>query len=144
MMLVKQISVFVENQKGKLVEITQTLNDCGIDIHAISIADTTDFGILRLIVNQPDKAYQAIKEAGYTVSETEVMAVELEDEPGALHNILNLLSIHEISIEYLYSFIKEPSEKALILLRVEEPNKAIDILTENNVRVLSQKEVYGI
>ena len=138
-MLVQQISVFVENKKGRLVGVTEVLAENDIDICAISIADTTNFGILRMIVDAPDLAVEKLKEGGYTVSTTEVIAVEIVDQPGGLNEILKILRDHDISIEYLYSFVRRPAENALILFRVEDTDKALEILRKSGAKVVSQE-----
>ena len=143
-MLVKQISVFVENKQGRLVDIIEELSDMEINIGAVSIADTTDFGILRLIVNKPDAAYSGLKEAGYTVSMTEVIAVEMEDIPGGLYDVLKVLQACQVSIEYLYSFMRRTDLKAIIICRVENPGDAIQALQDAGKRVLTQDEVYSM
>lgn len=144
-MLVKQVSVFLENKSGRIFEVADTLGKNGIDISALSIADTTDFGIMRLIVNQPEKAIEALKNDGFTVSSTEVIAVEVPDQPGGLAKALKVLNDSQISIEYLYAFASRLSkEGALVMFRVEDPNKAIEALQKNDIHVLSGQEVYSL
>jgi len=143
-MLVKQISVFLENKKGRLALLTKVLGDNDIDITALSIADTTNFGILRAIVNKPEEAVCVIREAGFTVNTTEVLAVQVPDCPGGLAGVLAILEKADISIEYLYSFVRTPCENALILFRVEEPENAIQVLRDEHIRILSQEEVYSL
>ena len=143
-MLVKQISVFLENKSGRLAEVTKILGSNDIDISALSIADTTDFGILRLIVNKPEKAEQVLKENGFTVSCTEVIAIAVLDEPGGLAAALSVLEKASIGIEYMYAFVGKSTNEALVILRVEEPEKAVEILTQNNVKVLPSNVVYDL
>lgn len=143
-MLVQQISVFVENKKGRLAGITDALAKNNVDICAISIADTTNFGILRMIVDAPELAVETLKEAGYTVNTTQVIAVEIVDRPGGLNEILMVLRDNDISIEYLYSFVKRPAENALILFRVEETDRALDVLDKAGVKIVSQESIYKI
>lgn len=140
-MLVRQISVFVENKKGKLAEVTDVLARNNIDISALSIADTTNFGILRMIVDDPDRTVDVIRKAGFTVRTTEVLAVEVLDSPGGLHHVLKIFDRSDISIEYLYSFVRRTPEKALILFKVEKPEKALEVLRDNGVNVLTQEEI---
>jgi hypothetical protein len=140
-MLAKQISVFVENKKGRLANITQLLADYNIDISAISIADTAHFGILRMIVDSPDKAFEIIHNAGYTVHTTEVIAVEVPDHPGGLNSVLVLLDQENISVEYLYSFLRTLANSALILFKVEEAQNAMDVLMRHGIKVLTQEEI---
>lgn len=143
-MLVKQISVFIENKSGRLSEITKFLGDNQIDISALSIADTTDFGILRLIVNDPETAEKLLKENGYTVSCTNVIAIGIEDKPGGLAVALEILNNESIGIEYMYAFVGKTTYGALVILRVEDPDKAIDALTKNDIKVLASNEVYKL
>ncbi|MBM7581516.1 hypothetical protein JOD02_000339 [Caldicoprobacter guelmensis] len=139
-----QISVFLENKKGKLAEVTKVLAEHNIDMCAISIADTTNFGILRIIVDNPEKALEVLREAGYTVNTTEVLAVEVPDRPGGLHRVLEILSKGDISVEYLYSFVRRPAERALILFKVDDLKTAKEILKKENVSVLTVDDVNGL
>lgn len=143
-MLVKQISVFLENKSGRLAEVTKLLASNNIDISALSIADTTDFGILRLIVNQPEKAEIVLKENGLTVSATNVIAIAVADEPGGLSIALDILDGESIGIEYMYAFVGKASGKALVILRMENPDRAIKALSSKGVEVLSSSAVYGL
>ncbi len=140
----RQISVFLENKKGKLAEVTGVLAENNIDMWAISIADTTNFGILRIIVDDPEKAVEVLKDAGYPVNTTEVLAVEVSDRPGGLHQVLNILSNEDISIEYLYSFVRRPEEMALILFKVDRLNDATDILKRAGINVITNDQVYDL
>ena len=143
-MRVKQISVFLENKSGRLAKVTEILGEKGINIRALSIADTSDFGILRLIVNKPDDAYQILKNGGFTVSTTDVIAVEVEDKPGGLGNVLRILDDKGINIEYLYAFLEKSSQDALVVFRVEQVDEAIVVLGAAGINVLKGDEVYGI
>lgn len=143
-MLVKQISVFLENKSGRLAEVTRTLAESNIDISALSIADTTDFGILRLIVNDPEKAESILNENGFTVSSTNVIAVGVPDEPGGLASALDILDKEGIGIEYLYAFVGKEEKAALVIFRVEDPDKATKVLTDKGIKVLSSEEVYNL
>jgi len=143
-MFVEQISIFLENKSGRLAEVTRILGDNDIDISALSIADTTDFGILRLIVNNPEKALSILKENGFTVSSTSVIAIGVEDKPGGLSKALEILGRNEIGIEYMYAFVSKSENEALVLLKVTDPTRAVEVLQKNNVRVLSAKQVYKL
>lgn len=143
-MKVKQISVFLENKCGRLAAVTRTLAEAGINIRALSIADTSDFGILRLIVDKPDLAFDVLKENSFTVSTTEVIAVEMPDQPGALAAVLEILDKGGVNMEYLYAFVGQSSSKALNIFRVERIDAAIDVLTKNGVKLLSGEEVYSL
>lgn len=142
--MIKQISVFVENKKGRLAKITEVLGEAGIDLIALSIADTTNFGIMRCIVNDPDKAIQLLKQNGFTASTTEVFVVEVTDKPSGLADVLKVLDQADISVEYLYSFVRTPNENALILFRVEDIENAVVQLKDSGVKLLEAKDVYQI
>ncbi len=142
-MLVKQISVFLENKEGRIARVTKVLSDEQINIRALSIADTTEFGILRIIVDDPIKAKATLKENGFTVTTTEVIAIAIDDQPGGLAHALDILHSNKISVEYLYAFISKASEKANVILRVEDCEKAIDCLQEKDFTVLTASEVYN-
>lgn len=143
-MFVKQISVFLENKSGRLAEVTKLLGDNDIDISALSIADTTDFGILRLIVNKPDLALSILKENGFTVSGTEVIGIAVEDKPGGLAKVLDILYRYGIGIEYMYAFVGKLSNQALVILKLDRVEDAINVLKDNNIRILSSAEVYSL
>ena len=140
-MYVKQISVFIENSKGKLGEFTDLLAKNNIDLISMSIADTTSFGILRGIVIDYARAVEVIEKAGYTACLTDVLAVEVPDHPGGLSNVLKMLSDEGIAIEYLYSFMRSRGNAALIVFRVEKIDLAYQILTAHQVKVLSQEDL---
>ncbi|MEA5003718.1 MAG: ACT domain-containing protein [Christensenella sp.] len=143
-MLIRQISVFVENRKGRLYSLAKTLADNGIDLKALSISDTSEFGILRSIVNDPKKALQVVKDAGFTASVTEVLGIEVEDEPGGLAKVLDILNQNDISVEYLYSFVGTCSDNALIIFRVEETEKAFELLKNSGLKILTEEMIYNI
>ena len=143
-MKVEQISIFLENKPGGLEEVTRILKDAGINIRTLSLADTTDFGILRLIVNDVDRASQVLKEQGFRISRTLVVAVEVPDRPGGLHGILEVLSKNGINVEYLYAFVERSGEHAVIIFRFDAPDKAIDVLQKNGMTVLPGAKLYGL
>lgn len=143
-MLVKQISVFLENKSGRLAEVTNLLASNEINISALCIADTTDFGILRIIVNKPEEAQKILKSKGFTVSCTSVIAIGMKDEPGGLSGILSVLENADIAIEYLYAFVGRREGFAYVILRVENPIKAIEILKDEGVHVMTAEDVYYI
>lgn len=140
-MYVKQISVFIENTPGRLADFTRLLGENQIDLVSLSIADTTHFGILRGVVADYERAEKLIAEAGYTVRLTDVLAASVPDVPGGLAKVLGMLSENGISIEYLYSFVRNAGKNALIIFRVEELEKAAQVLKDNGVRLLTQEEV---
>lgn len=143
-MNVTQLSIFLENRSGRLAEVTEILGRNAINIRALSLADTSDFGILRVIVNDPDKAAGILKSEGFTVSETEVMAVEVEDRPGGLAGVLKILSTESINVEYMYAFLEKRTENALIIFRIEEIGRTEAILRKHGIRILSGKDLYNL
>lgn len=143
-MFIKQLSIFVENKPGRLAEITSVLEKNNIDIRALSIADTKDFGILRLIVNNPDVAESALKEAGYTVSLTQVIAIGISDKPGGLAKTMSVLYSNHISVEYMYAFLSKSDDTAFVILRVENNEKAIEVLQNNGLQILESSSIYSM
>ncbi|MBE7048959.1 MAG: acetolactate synthase [Ruminococcaceae bacterium] len=141
---VKQISVFVENAAGKLSKITSVLAAGGINIRALSISDTTDFGILRLIVQEPDKAVAILSENEIMVKSTEVIVVEIDDEPSGLNKALCLLHDNHVALEYLYAFVTKKESEAYVIMKPDNIDAAEQALTCGGIRVLSAKEVYAI
>ena len=143
-MKLRQISIFLENRKGRLAEVARVLGNAGINIRALSLADTSDFGILRLIVNDVDAALSVLKDNGYTVRDTEVIAVEVDDRPGGLAQVLAALAKLDINVEYMYAFVEKSQNKAVLVFRFEDLPKAADALQKGNIRVLSGEEVYSL
>lgn len=141
-MFIKQISIFIENKPGRLSAVTKLLGKNGIDIRALSVADTRDFGILRLIVNKPDDACEVLKKSDCTVSINNVIAIAVKDEPGGLSEIMDALYAANISVEYMYAFLSKSDDQAYVILRVDNNDKAIEAMKENNFKVLTSKEVY--
>ena len=143
-MAVKQLSIFVENKEGKLVTITDAIANAGIDIRAMSVADTQDFGIFRLIVTEPEKAKQALESSGCFVSITRVVGVAIPDEPGALAKVVNVLARNNINIEYMYAFIAVAKKQASVVLRVADNEAAEKLLLENGISLLDENEITSI
>jgi hypothetical protein len=143
-MKVEQISIFIENKSGRLAEITRILGEAGINIRALSLADTSDFGILRLIVNDCMAANRVLKENGFTVNMTEVVAVEVPDSPGGLSAILQTLDREAINVEYMYAFVERCGGNAVIIFRFDETDKAIAVLTSHNVTILEGSRLYDL
>jgi hypothetical protein len=144
-MKVKQISVFLENRSGRLAEVTRVLGDNDLNIRALSLADTSDFGILRMIIDHPDKAYMVLKEKHYTVQETEVITIEVADQPGGLAGVLEILYKNQINVEYLYAFPEHDSiGKAMLVFKFDNTDKAIDVMQKNGIRIMEAKRVYNI
>jgi len=143
-MKVEQISIFMENRPGALEKVAGVLSKANINIRALSLADTSDFGILRLIVNDVTTAKRILQENGFTVKRTDVVAVEVPDRPGGLHNILAVLSEHGINVEYMYAFIERSGENAIIIFRFNPTDAAIDVLVKNGFTVLPGEKVYNL
>ena len=143
-MKLEQISVFLENRPGGLAEITGALSQAGVNIRALSLADTADFGILRLIVDRNEIAIRVLKESGFTVGLTEMVALEIPDRIGGLWGILTLLEAAGMNVEYMYAFVQKAGENAVILFRFDEPARAAQLLREAGVRVLEGEDVYAM
>jgi len=143
-MKVTQLSVFVENKKGRLAEAVEAMAKAKINIRALSLADTADFGVLRVIVDSPDKAAKAMKDQGMVVKTTDVIAVEVEDKPGGLNNVLKIFKDTDINIEYMYAFVEKNNENAVLVFRVENTDEAIKTLTKKGLKILKAEEVYNI
>lgn len=140
-MTVKQISVFLENKAGKLAEFTNLLRQNHVDMRTLSIAEAPDFGILRIIVDDSYKTVCILREAGYIVSITPVLAVAIQDEAGGLFEVLNILGECGINVEYTYAFTARKKDTAYMIFRVEDNDKAIEVLTERHIHLISQEEL---
>lgn len=134
--MVQQMAVFMENRKGRIGELTKVLREKGIDLVTLSIADTKDFGILRCITRDNRKAEQALKEAGFTVTVTELIGVEVPDEPGRLADVTELLEENDINIEYLYSFARQSIRSGIILFKVDNEALALKVLSDKGIKIL--------
>ena len=143
-MKVEQISIFIENEKGRLAEVTRALGEAGVNIRALSLAETSDFGILRLIVDQGNLAHQALKDKGITAHKTEVVAVAVPDRPLGLYEILEPLESKNINVEYMYAFMERCSENAIMIFRFGKTDEAIRILLEKGFSVLKGEYLYNI
>ncbi len=139
---IRQISIFVENKPGRLREMTNILKENEIDIRAVSISDTKDFGILRVIVNDPEKACLALKEADCTVTITDVLAVGIKDSPGGLFTVMDSLYNNGISVEYMYAFVSKSDDYACVILRVSDNDKTAKILADSGVKLYTSEEIY--
>lgn len=142
-MKVEQISVFIENKAGRLAKITETLSEAGINIRALSLADTSDFGILRLIVSDYEKATAALKENGFTVGRTDVVAVAVPDQPGGLHHILTTLSANDVNVEYMYAYVQPGGTSAHLIFRFDRVDQAVDVLQAHNITIIPGSELYA-
>ena len=140
-MTVKQISVFLENRPGTLAEFTDILSEQGISMRALSIGETPDFGIVRIIVNDSYKTACVLKDAGYVFSVTPVLAVAISDEPGSFSRIIKLLGNNDVNIEYTYAFTAREEDKAYMIFRVADEEKAVEVLSSNGIRLITQEEL---
>lgn len=143
-MNVEQISIFLENKSGRLAEVTSVLSEAGVNIRALYLADTADFGILRLIVSDIEKALPILKDSGFTVVKTRVVAIEVPDRPGGLSKILNTIRDEGINVEYMYAFVEKSGENAIVIFRFDELEKSIDILDRAGVKILEGEELSAL
>lgn len=143
-MQVEQVSVFLENKTGRLSEVTAILAEASINIRALSLADTSDFGVLRLIVDDTEKARQTLKNGGFTMGKTEVVAVAVAGQPGGLHNILTMLHNAAINVEYMYAVVRSYGSNAVMIFRIEKQAEAIRLLESEGVAVLDGARLCSI
>ena len=141
-MFIKQISVFVENKFGRVAKIIELLGENNINISALSIADTADFGILRLIVDKPEEAVDVLKESGVMAKSTDVIAVAIDDQPGGLSRVTDTLTKAEITIEYMYAFVGKKADKALMVVRTDNMEKSIEAFKAGGIELVSSANVY--
>lgn len=143
-MTIRQLSIFAENKPGTLAEITHALGAADVDIRAMSIADTSDFGIFRMIVSNTEKAKDALTEIGCIVSVTNVIAVVIPDSPGALNDILTLFADNGVNLEYMYAFVTMSKQNAYAVLRVEDNDQAIKLLSEKGIQFVSDEDIKAL
>ena len=141
-MLIKQISVFIENKVGKLGEVVKLIGENDVDIYALSLADTTDFGVLRLIVSDPEKTKSVLQSKDMIVKSSNVIAIMVEDKPGGLAHALDVLKEKNISIEYTYAFIGKNDKGATVVMKVDKPDDAVKLLSDTDVEVIDAQELY--
>ena len=143
-MKITQISVFLENRKGRLYDICSMLGQGGVNIRALTIAETESFGVLRMVVDKPGEAIELFRKNGVTANQTDVVAAEVPDTPGGLANVLKILSDNDVNVEYMYGFVEKHSENALLVFRFDNPERAAQVLRENGLRVVDEKGVQGL
>jgi hypothetical protein len=143
-MKIKQLSIFLQNRMGSLSKPLEVLTDAGINIRAMCMADTSEFGILRLVVDDPMKGKEALEENNFLVKITEIIGVEMNDAPGGLTDILKVIKENEIDLEYLYAFSHDKSEKAILLLHASDIDELINVLTENKITIVLAEEAYNL
>ena len=144
MVAIKQISIFMENKSGRMARVAKALADANVNIRALTIAEAGDFGVVRMVVDDTDRGYKVLRDEGFTVSETDVLAVAIQDSPGGLYEIANTLGENEINVDYAYAFVTAKSERAMLILRVDDISGATRVLSEAGVRLVSRAEIQQI
>jgi hypothetical protein len=143
-MYTKQISVFLENQKGRLADVTKVLRDEGINIRALCLADTGDYGVLRLIVNDGARCLRILKAHDMTAQETDVLAVEIEDKPGSLHRIVEVLGGEGINLEYVYTFYEKKGDRVIVVFKCTDATRAADALKKGGIPILPEDMIQNL
>lgn len=141
---IKQISLFVENRPGRTAKVAKTLSDAGVNIRALTIAEAGDFGVIRMVLDDPERGYRVLKESAFTVSMTDVLAVEMKDTPGGLYEIVNTLGQNEINVDYAYAFVTAKAQRAMLILRVDDIARAKQVLGEKKVKIATKEEIQSI
>jgi hypothetical protein len=143
-MRIRQLSIFMENRAGRLARITTAIGRAGVNIRAMSLADTSDFGILRLIVTDAEKAFDILKDQGFTVKVSDVIAVAIPDVPGALGNLLTIMERADLNVEYMYVVSEKRMEEAILILRFDDLDRAVEVLLENDITVVDEEKVLSV
>ena len=141
---IKQISLFVENRPGRTAKVAKTLSDAGVNIRALTIAEAGDFGVIRMVVDNPENGYQVLRQKGFTVSMTDVLAVEMMDAPGGLYEIVNTLGESNVNVDYAYAFVTAKAQKAMLILRVDDIALARKSLAGKGVKIATKEEIQAI
>ena len=144
MVTIKQISIFMENKPGRMAKVAKTLSEANVNMRALTIAEAGDFGIIRMVVDDTDKGYKVLRDEGFTVSETDVLAVEIQDTPGGLYKIAKTLGENNINMDYAYAFVTAKAERAMLILRVDDTKRAAQVLQEAGVRIATRTEIQEI
>ncbi len=143
-MYVNQLSIFLENKEGRMLNALDIIEKFNVNIRALSIADTSEFGILRLIVTDHIKVKEELEKNNFIVKITKVLAVSISDEPGGLNEVLRLLEKNNINLEYLYAFVEQKTYNAIVILKLEDMEKGFEVLKEGNANIISPEEIYSI
>ena len=143
-MKITQISVFLENRKGRLSDVCSLLGSNGVNIRALTIAETESFGVLRIVVDKSDAAIKLLRENQFVANFTDVVAIEVPDQPGGLASVLKVFADNDVNIEYMYGFVEKFSDKALLVMRFEDTDFAQQILAKHNVPVVTEKDIEGL
>jgi hypothetical protein len=141
---IKQISLFVENKPGRMAKVSKTLSDAGVNIRAMTVAEAGDFGVIRMVVDNPEKGYEVLHDSGFTVSTTDVLAVEMKDTPGGLYEIVDTLGSNKINVDYAYAFVTAKAQSAMLIMRVDDIAKARLVLSAKGVKIATKEEVQKI
>lgn len=142
--MVTQLTVFLENSPGRLAGLTRALGDAGVNMRALMVADTAEFGVVRIICDRPEAARRAAEDAGFSVSTTSVIAVEVPDSPGGLADVLEIIGSAGTNVEYAYCFVEPGGDAAIDVFRVEDAHAASEALRAAGIRVLRPEEIYEI
>jgi hypothetical protein len=143
-MSIKQISIFLENRRGRLADVTRILTESKINMRALSLADTADFGVLRIIVDEQERCLGVLHDNDFIAQETDVIAVEVPDEPGGLYGILSLFDRNDVNIEYMYAFVEKKMDRAAVIFKIDDHEKAKDVLGKSNINVLTRDIIEGV
>ena len=141
---IKQISLFVENRPGRMAKVSKTLSDAGVNIRAMTIAEAGDFGVIRMVVDNPDEGYKVLHNSGFTVSATDVLVAEMKDIPGGLYEIVDTLGANKINVDYAYAFVTAKAERAMLILRVDDLSRAKQALSAKGVKIATKDEIQEI
>jgi hypothetical protein len=141
---IKQISLFVENRPGRMAKVSKTLSDAGVNIRAMTIAEAGDFGVIRMVVDNPDEGYKVLHDSGFTVSATDVLVAEMKDIPGGLYEIVDTLGANKINVDYAYAFVTAKAERAMLILRVDDLSRAKQALSAKGVKIATKDEIQEI
>lgn len=142
--MINQVSVFIENKVGRLYELTKVLGDAGVNIRALSLADTSDFGVARLIVDNPEETLNLLKSNQFTARLTSVLAIDVPDHPGGLAEVLKILGDLQTNVEYTYAFVEQNKDRALLIFRIEDPENVLESLTAKGIKVVTQEEILSL
>lgn len=140
----KQLSVFLENKEGRMLSTLEVIEEIGVNIRALSLADTSEFGLLRLIVTEPMKVKEELEKRNFIVKITDVLAVAMDDEPGGLNKILRIIDEEKINLEYLYAFVEQQKYDAIVILRLEDMEKGAEIFEKSDAKIIAPEEIYSI
>jgi len=143
-MKITQISIFLENRKGRLYDVCSLLGQNEVNIRALTIAETESFGVLRIVVDKSDLAIKLLRDNHFVANFTDVVAIEVPDKPGGLASILKIFADNDVNIEYMYGFVEKFSDKALLVMRFEDTDFAQQILAKHNIHVVAEKDIQGL